>query len=155
MFDTQKLFRNNKNFIFNLQADQICYAVLCVFSYVAAGPEKRLQGRQSLIFPTTQPTPPPPSEPKPPTTQEQQTLRLPSPQRQTPESGSVTPVTGPPTYPPPALPPGVQPPAPPPGLKGFVVPAQLPGGRPARPPPVPSRNLNRQPSSPQPPPRQK
>lgn len=90
--------------------------------------------------------------------QEQQTLRLPSPQRQvpsSPEQGSVTPVGGPPSYPPPALPPGVPPPAPPPGLKGFAIPAQLSGARPVKPPPVPSRNLNRQPSSPQPPPRQK
>lgn len=132
-----------------------------MFSYVAAGPEKRLQGRQSMVFPTTHSHAHPPSEIKPPTAQEQQTLRLPSPQRQasappsSPEPGSVTPVGGPPAYPPPALPPGVQPPAPPPGLKGFAVPAQLPGGRPSKPPPVPSRNLNRQPSSPQPPPRQK
>lgn len=142
-----------------LQADQICYAVLCVFSYVAAGPEKRLQGRQSSsIFPTTQV---PANEPQPPITQEQETLRLPSPQRQTPansnspEAGSVTPVGGPPSYPPPALPPGVPPPAAPPGLKSYSVPAQLPGVRPSKPPPIPSRNLNRQPSSPQPPPRQK
>lgn len=141
-----------------LQADQICYAVLCVFSYVAAGPEKRLHGRKAMVFPTTQQ---PATETKAPTVQEQQTLRLPSPQRQTPappsspEPGSVTPVGGPPSYPPPALPPGVPPPAAPPGLKSFPVPAQLAGGRPVRPPPVPSRNLNRQPSSPQPSPRQK
>lgn len=122
---------------------------------MAAGPEKRLQGRQALIFPTAQP------HPESKSTQEQETLRLPSPQRQTsappssPEPGSVTPVGGPPTYPPPALPPGVPPPAPPPGIKSCPVPAQLPGTRPVKPPPIPSRNLNRQPSSPQPPPRQK
>lgn len=68
-----------------------------------------------------------------------------------PETGTVTPVGGPPRYPPPALPPGVPPPAPPPG-RSFAVPLQLP----ARPPPVPSRaTLPRQPSSPQPPPRPK
>lgn len=56
-----------------------------------------------------------------------------------PEPGSVTPVGGPPTYPPPELPSGVQPPALPPGTR-FPVPSQG-GVRPVRPPPIPSRNL--------------
>lgn len=64
-----------------LQADQICYAVLCVFSYVAAGPDKRGHVR------------PPLSLTKPSMTQSahetriseresQATLRLPSPSPQ-------------------------------------------------------------------------
>lgn len=71
------------------------------------------------------------------------------------EAGSVTPVGGPPAYPPPALPPGVPPPAPPPGMRSFGVPAQLAGTRPLRPPPVPSRNLPPGSGPPQPPPRPK
>ncbi|KYB27812.1 MAP kinase-activating death domain protein-like Protein [Tribolium castaneum] len=112
-------------------ADQICYSVLCVFSYVAAGEKRKGANRLPVGGARAEP----------------ESLQPPS-----PEPGSVTPTGGPPSYPPPALPPGVPPPAPPPGLKGFVVPAQLP----ARPPPVPSRTLPpRQPSSPQPPPRPK
>ncbi|XP_044254409.1 MAP kinase-activating death domain protein isoform X3 [Tribolium madens] len=112
-------------------ADQICYSVLCVFSYVAAG-EKRKGAKLPLGGARAEP---------------ETRLQPPS-----PEPGSVTPTGGPPSYPPPALPPGVPPPAPPPGLKGFAVPAQLP----TRPPPVPSRTLPpRQPSTPQPPPRPK
>ncbi|XP_063927974.1 MAP kinase-activating death domain protein isoform X3 [Zophobas morio] len=127
-------------------ADQICYSVLCVFSYVAAGSERRAAAskaatpRASLAPLSCMRAPASPQEPE---------ARLEPP---SPEPGSVTPTGGPPTYPPPALPPGVPPPAPPPGLRGFAVPAQLP----ARPPPVPSRSLlPRQPSSPQPPPRPK
>lgn len=175
---------------------------MCVFSYVAAGSERRLQqSRQSLVS-----TPIPPiyknvagqiaaqsvvsAEPEnvdvdkqvaikelPPkqqtTKQPSQSARQLSPSKRqlslsqplpsgsqqqashqqhslissTPEmgfeAGSVTPVGGPPSYPPPALPVGVQPPAAPP----CVV-------RPSKPPPIPTRNLpHKSPSLPQPPPR--
>ncbi|KAK9738591.1 DENN (AEX-3) domain [Popillia japonica] len=155
-------------------ADHINYAVLCVFSYVAAGTEKRLQ-----IARTAPPSATPsmlniPSISKPHDSPREQISPVPSahhlphqhePQsvKETPaqaiqqifEAGSVTPVGGPPAYPPPALPPGVPPPAPPPGMKGFGVPAQLSGTRPLRPPPVPSRNLPPGSVPPQPPPRPK
>ncbi|XP_068906422.1 MAP kinase-activating death domain protein isoform X3 [Tenebrio molitor] len=124
-------------------ADQICYSVLCVFSYVAAGTEKKLSSK------ATTPKVPLMSCMKPALSPQDPESRL---QPPSPEPGTVTPTSGPPTYPPPALPPGVPPPAPPPGIRSFAVPAQLP----ARPPPVPSRTLPpRQPSSPQPPPRPK
>lgn len=55
-----------------------------------------------------------------------------------PEPGSVTPVGGPPTYPPPALPVGVAPPAPPPGTK--VLTSQMSVPVPMKPPPIPSRS---------------
>lgn len=77
-----------------------------------------------------------------------------------PEPGSVTPLGGPPKYPPPALPPGVAPPAPPPGIIK-TLPAQLSTTTPPsiKPPPVPSRSAIAKQISvtqpPQPPPRPK
>ncbi|GJQ84730.1 hypothetical protein Trydic_g21135 [Trypoxylus dichotomus] len=162
-------------------ADQINYAVLCVFSYVAAGTERRLQMSRTappsatpsmLNIPTiTKPQESPREELLPvPSTQHVTHQQLPQqepspsqpvretptpPQQQAFESGSVTPVGGPPSYPPPALPPGVPPPALPPGMKNFGIPAQLSGTRPLRPPPVPSRNLPPGSVPPQPPPRPK
>lgn len=156
-----------------IQADQICYAVLCVFSYVAAGSGKKLQSNilstpsstvvtpQPTVTISQSPTPvqlsqqttrivPPPQHPLPIKTPEEiQTLTAPIP---TPETGTVTPIGGPPTYPPPALPPNVQPPAPPPG-RHIVQQHSL--SRPLKPPPVPSRNVSSSSgsSSPQPPPR--
>ncbi|XP_071056798.1 MAP kinase-activating death domain protein isoform X2 [Onthophagus taurus] len=172
-------------------ADQICYAVLCVFSYVAAGSEKRLQISKtatassissvpSINIPQNQeitqipsqntgeieatsrktslqisetisqlPSSQLPPQVSPQTSSPQQTspsftLQYKEPLLQDPqqlvESGSVTPIGGPPSYPPPALPPGVPPPAAPPGAKSFGIPVQQ-GIRPLRPPPVPSRNL--------------
>ncbi|KAI4462781.1 hypothetical protein MML48_4g00015086 [Holotrichia oblita] len=156
------------------KADHINYAVLCVFSYVAAGTEKRLQIARTappsatpsmLNIPSISKSHESPREevsPTPPTHHLAQQHES-QPTKETPasaiqqmfEAGSVTPVGGPPAYPPPALPPGVPPPAPPPGMKGFGIPAQLSGTRPLRPPPVPSRNLPPGSVPPQPPPRPK
>lgn len=145
-----------------IQADQICYAVLCVFSYVAAGSEKRLRAKNLPMIGTT------PSQHLSSSNMsnikedniteenlqtETLTLKMANSPRQdlspapSPEPGSVTPVGGPPSYPPPALPPGVQPPAPPPGLKYSAHGGNLP----SQPPPVPSRNLLGQPLPPPPP----
>lgn len=55
------------------------------------------------------------------------------------ESNAVTPVGGPPTYPPPALPPGVPPPAAPPGLPKTLT-SQMSVPTPLKPPPIPSRS---------------
>ncbi|CAG9838073.1 unnamed protein product [Diabrotica balteata] len=139
------------------EADQICYSVLCVFSYIAAGTEKpkivkkpaeqvshlnltaclKPGGPVEEATVTPMATVPPPSSPEP---------------------GSVTPLGGPPKYPPPALPPGVAPPAPPPGAKTIHPQLSLPS---SKPPPVPSRTIpSRQMTvvssqPPQPPPRPK
>ncbi|CAH0560900.1 unnamed protein product [Brassicogethes aeneus] len=123
-------------------ADQICYSVLCVFSYVAAGSDK--SGLKPKIK-TTPHLPTASSHPKPehtPILTKQLHTPLPQtmPPPTSPEPGSVTPLGGPPNYPPPALPPGVAPPAQPPGGRTFVVPAQLPAG--SRPPPVPQRSMS-------------
>ncbi|XP_017780292.1 PREDICTED: MAP kinase-activating death domain protein isoform X2 [Nicrophorus vespilloides] len=137
-------------------ADQICYAVLCVFSYVAAGSDKRFQLPPKPTSSVTTPTvTAPPQEPQPPLQIPQpippksipvpQNIPQQLPPPHSPEPGTVTPVGGPPSYPPPALPPGVPPPAAPPGKVLY--------SRPSVPPPVPSRNLP--PFSPQPPPRPK
>ncbi|XP_018576848.1 MAP kinase-activating death domain protein isoform X6 [Anoplophora glabripennis] len=141
-------------------ADQICYSVLCVFSYVAAGVDKNTQKRKqsalsqlpgaSCLKPATSPQerPVPPS-PNP--------CVIPPPV--SPDPGSITPMGGPPKYPPPALPPGVAPPAPPPGIK--TIPAQLSTTIPPHitPPPIPSRTIPPRQISisqpPQPPPRPK
>lgn len=40
-----------------LQADQICYAVLCVFSYIAAGQEQKKTQHPSTPAPTEHPPP--------------------------------------------------------------------------------------------------
>ncbi|XP_031340209.1 MAP kinase-activating death domain protein isoform X5 [Photinus pyralis] len=154
-------------------ADQICYAVLCVFSYVAAGSERRNQQPRSSLASTpasgisqpivTQSQPSnEPSVQKSPIKQQpiesapkrqlsltqtstliSQTLTTATSEMQM-EAGSVTPTAGPPSYPPPELPPGVQPPALPPSILRL-----------AKPPPVPSRNIRQKsPPVPQPPPRQ-
>ncbi|XP_045480868.1 MAP kinase-activating death domain protein isoform X3 [Harmonia axyridis] len=156
-------------------ADQICYSVLCVFSYLAAGNEKFSSNEKvppstpqppsvfvpmlsSCMVPATSPPDPVPYEPAPPPDAKNQTEKrgLAIASSQLPP-GSVTPTGGPPSYPPPALPPGVQPPAPPPGnIKPVVGSSQVPPGRPGRPPPIPHRSsLSRQPSTPPPPPRPK
>ncbi|KAJ8911142.1 hypothetical protein NQ315_004432 [Exocentrus adspersus] len=145
------------------KADQICYSVLCVFSYVAAGIDRNNQKKKqtalshipgaSCLKPATSPqehnilpspgacVPPPPSSPEP---------------------GSVTPIGGPPKYPPPALPPGEQsvaPPAPPPGIRTVAAQLSTSGSPPPHPipPPIPTRSIpSRQISisqPPQPPPR--
>lgn len=141
------------------QADQICYAVLCVFSYVAAGSDKRLHMSKAstVVSMATTPMLTVPTITRPveltkddSALEETTSTSKESPVRQVFEAGSITPVGGPPSYPPPDLPPGVPPPAPPPGLKGYGVPVQVSGAMPVRPPPVPSRNL-----PPQPPPRPK
>ncbi|KAJ8942573.1 hypothetical protein NQ318_010381 [Aromia moschata] len=144
----------------NSKADQICYSVLCVFSYVAAGTDKTHQQKKALNLSQL-----PMSCLKPTTSPQEQTVLLPNshpatlPPPTNAEPGSLTPIGGPPKYPPPALPPGVLPPAPPPGVK--AVPAQLSTTSPApiKPPPVPSRMATHRQMSvsqpPQPPPRPK
>ncbi|XP_048518295.1 MAP kinase-activating death domain protein isoform X6 [Dendroctonus ponderosae] len=145
-------------------ADQICYSVLCVFSYVAAGKEgknkftmpprpQRSQPSQQLkvvtcIVPaelqgisvdstcnlsTVTHSTKPPAHFIPCT---QSSL---SPSAFGPESSAVTPVGGPPTYPPPALPPGVSPPAAPPGQTKTLT-SQISVPTPLKPPPIPSRS---------------
>lgn len=62
------------------QADQICYAVLCVFSYVAAGPEKRgVRPPLSLTKPSASHLT---REARSSEQESPQTLRLPSPSPQ-------------------------------------------------------------------------
>ncbi|KAH1027277.1 hypothetical protein HUJ05_000819 [Dendroctonus ponderosae] len=148
----------------NSKADQICYSVLCVFSYVAAGKEgknkftmpprpQRSQPSQQLkvvtcIVPaelqgisvdstcnlsTVTHSTKPPAHFIPCT---QSSL---SPSAFGPESSAVTPVGGPPTYPPPALPPGVSPPAAPPGQTKTLT-SQISVPTPLKPPPIPSRS---------------
>ncbi|XP_050299594.1 MAP kinase-activating death domain protein isoform X2 [Anthonomus grandis grandis] len=148
-------------------ADQICYSVLCVFSYMAAGKE----GKEKFQMPH-----PPPQKPqsqqlnlntirttaetiqekpdevkltspdlrKPMTNSEDTKLQhqkllshIMQPSSQ-PQSVAGTPVGGPPSYPPPALPLGVPPPAPPPGPK--VLSSQMSMPAPLKPPPIPSRS---------------
>ncbi|XP_030755937.1 MAP kinase-activating death domain protein isoform X4 [Sitophilus oryzae] len=145
-------------------ADQICYSVLCVFSYIAAGKE----GKEKF----TMPPQPQPTHRIPSTTQAHgviSSVRVPtstqgrheetasqlsaltrSPKSQllastqaghppptSPEPGSITPIGGPPTYPPPALPAGVAPPAQPPTPKTLTSQLSMPTS--LKPPPVPSR----------------
>ncbi|XP_057656442.1 MAP kinase-activating death domain protein isoform X1 [Diorhabda carinulata] len=137
-------------------ADQICYSVLCVFSYVAAGTDKSKtvkkpvdvsQFDMTASLKVSSPVEAPPvlthftAVPPPPS----------------PEPGSVTPIGGPPKYPPPALPPGVAPPAPPPGVKTIHSQLSLPS---SKPPPIPSRSMQSRQMTissqpPQPPPRPK
>ncbi|XP_065159593.1 MAP kinase-activating death domain protein isoform X6 [Atheta coriaria] len=141
-------------------ADQICYAVLCVFSYVAAGSDKKFQLPKpppSLdVQVTTAPEPLATTQEEPElladadklrgdvrTEFDMATMQIPV----SPEPGTVTPVGGPPAYPPPALPPGVQPPAPPPG--------KVLTSRPNVPPPVPHRQGSVSTGAPPPPPRPK
>ncbi|XP_076254391.1 rab3 GDP-GTP exchange factor isoform X5 [Rhynchophorus ferrugineus] len=147
-------------------ADQICYSVLCVFSYVAAGkegkekftmpPQHSLHQRPHSITPqhnltsTVRPAVVPqekyqqdPSTQLSALTHSSKSHLLPSPQPgipppTSPEPGSITPVGGPPAYPPPALPPGVAPPAPPPGPKTLTSQMSMPN--PLKPPPVPTRS---------------
>ncbi|KAK5643903.1 hypothetical protein RI129_007748 [Pyrocoelia pectoralis] len=146
-------------------ADQICYAVLCVFSYVAAGSERRNQQSRSSIVSTpasgisqtlaVQQSPIKQQVESAPLPKRQlsltQSITTPSqthaltiaPSDTQSEAESVTPTCGPPSYPPPELPAGVQPPAPPPSLIRLT-----------KPPPVPSRNIRQKsPPVPQPPPR--
>lgn len=141
------------------QADQICYSVLCVFSYVAAGVDRSNQKRKQSALSQSPGT----SCLKPVSSQELSTPQSPSPcivpPPFSPEPGSVTPIGGPPKYPPPALPPGVAPPAPPPGIK--AIPAQLSStvSPHVTPPPIPNRTIPPRQISisqpPQPPPRPK
>ncbi|CAG9766594.1 unnamed protein product [Ceutorhynchus assimilis] len=117
-------------------ADQICYSVLCVFSYIAAGKE----GKEKFIMPQPHAKPhqlklephvPAKTHLQPTTTHLQPTTTADPP-------GSITPQGGPPTYPPPALPAGVPPPAPPP-FNPKVLTSQM--SMPAKPPPpIPSRS---------------
>ncbi|XP_050509889.1 MAP kinase-activating death domain protein isoform X3 [Diabrotica virgifera virgifera] len=137
-------------------ADQICYSVLCVFSYIAAGTEKpkivKKPAEVSHLNLTACLKPGGPVEEA--SVSPMATVPPPC----SPEPGSITPLGGPPKYPPPALPPGVAPPAPPPGAKTIHPQLSLPS---SKPPPVPSRNIpSRQMTvvssqPPQPPPRPK
>lgn len=147
------------------QADQICYSVLCVFSYVAAGTDKSSAPKKpapvnlaqlpiSCLRPAVSPQEPSQNVKQIPCPMPSNTLPPPT----SPEPGSITPVGGPPCYPPPALPPTARPPAPPPSLKTQTSTT----GKPSQPPPVPSRSTpTRQVSAtattqaPQPPPRPK
>ncbi|XP_066247260.1 MAP kinase-activating death domain protein isoform X3 [Euwallacea similis] len=145
-------------------ADQICYSVLCVFSYVAAGKT----GKDKFCMPPHPPSHAQPQQSKPqqsnssrtnpilnkaddpslhPLTFTHQSPKpqklLPSPQPSLPppvssDPSPITPIAGPPSYPPPALPPGVAPPAPPPGTKTLT--SQMSVPVPIKPPPVPSRS---------------
>ncbi|XP_049825557.1 MAP kinase-activating death domain protein isoform X1 [Aethina tumida] len=136
-------------------ADQICYSVLCVFSYVAAGSDKSVAPQLtkpksthlplSCVRPILSPQDSPHNLSHKSTSSPQQLQAAPPPS--SPEPGSVTPVGGPPNYPPPALPPGVAPPAQPPGGRTYIVPVQLAS---SKPPPVPQRSMSL--SSAQPPP---
>nr|XP_023023277.1 MAP kinase-activating death domain protein-like [Leptinotarsa decemlineata] len=136
-------------------AEQICYSVLCVFSYMAAGIDKKRSSNVSRlpIAPCLAPYTPPSEEPQP-------LPHVPAiPPPSSPDPGSITPVGGPPKYPPPALPPGVAPPAPPPGARTFSSQMSLSTLPSSQPPPVPSRSIPRRqismPLPPQTPPRPK
>lgn len=131
-----------------------------MFSYVAAGTDKTGKTKKPVPMPQLHLA----TGPKPVEAPKEQVIYPPTAAIPAPlpsETGSVTPVGGPPKYPPPALPPGVAPPARPPGvIKTLSVQLSTTTSPSARPPPVPTRNITARQISvtqppPQPPPRPK